>query len=109
MTGILCGFLNGFFGAGGGTIAVPMLRRAGLDEKKSHATCVAVILAVTAVSAAFYLVKGHVKVADAMGYVYTGVFGAALGAYILKKISAVWLKRIFGALIMAASVRMFLR
>ena len=48
-------------------------------------------------------------VSDALGYVYTGVFGAALGAYILKRISVVWLKRIFGALIMAASVRMFLR
>ena len=86
-----------------------MLRRAGLDEKKSHATCVAVILAVTAVSAAFYLIRGNVQVSDALGYVYTGVFGAALGAYILKRISVVWLKRIFGALIMAASVRMFLR
>ena len=109
LTGVLCGFLNGFFGAGGGTIAVPMLRKAGLNEKESHATCVAVILAVTAVSAAFYLIRGNVRVSDAMGYVYTGVFGAALGAYILKKISVVWLKRIFGALIMAASVRMFLR
>lgn len=109
VTGALCGFLNGFFGAGGGTVAVPMLRRAGLNEKESHATSVAVILAVTAVSAAFYLIRGNVAVSDALGYVYTGVFGAALGAYVLKKISVVWLKRIFGALIMAASVRMFLR
>ena len=108
-TGTLCGFLNGFFGAGGGTVAVPMLRSSGLDEKEAHATSVAVILAVTAVSSAFYLIKGSVKVSDALGYIYTGIFGAALGALILKKISVVWLKRIFGALIMAASVRMFLR
>ena len=109
LTGTLCGFLNGFFGAGGGTVAVPMLRRAGLNEKESHATSVAVILAVTAVSAAFYLIKGYVRVPDALGYVYTGVFGAALGAYIFKRMSAVWLKRIFGALIIVASVRMFLK
>lgn len=109
LTGALCGFLNGFFGAGGGTIAVPMLRRSGLSEKEAHATSVAVILAVTAVSAVFYLVRGNVKVSDAVGYLYTGVIGAAVGALLLKKISGKWLRRIFGALIMLASVRMFLR
>ncbi|MBQ8337989.1 MAG: sulfite exporter TauE/SafE family protein [Oscillospiraceae bacterium] len=109
ITGALCGFLNGFFGAGGGTVAVPMLRKSGLGEKEAHATSVAVILAVTAVSAAFYLIRGSVAISDTLGYIYTGVFGAAIGAYVLKKISVVWLKRIFGALIMAASVRMFLR
>ena len=30
LTGALCGFLNGFFGAGGGTVAVPMIRKSGL-------------------------------------------------------------------------------
>ena len=109
LTGALCGFLNGFFGAGGGTVDVPMLRKSGLDEKEAHATSVAVILAVTAVSAMFYLVRGSVRLSDALGYMYTGVFGAALGASLLKKISGKWLRRIFGAFIMFTSVRMFLR
>lgn len=90
-------------------MAVPMLRKSGLDEKEAHATSVAVILAVTAVSAVFYLVRGSVRLSDALGYMYTGVFGAALGASLLKKISGKWLRRIFGAFIMFTSVRMFLR
>lgn len=107
--GALCGFLNGFFGAGGGTVAVPMLRRAGLSEKEAHATSVAVILAVTLVSAAFYIIRGDVAIKDSLGFAAFGVFGAALGAYLLKKIKAPSLKRIFGVIIVIASVRMLLR
>ncbi len=108
-TGALCGFLNGFFGAGGGTVAVPLLRKAGLSEQESHATSVAVILAVTLVSAGFYLWRGNVTFSDSLGFLYTGVIGAAVGAKLLKKISGAWLRRIFGVLIVVASVRMLLR
>ena len=109
VAGALCGFLNGFFGAGGGTVAVPMLRRAGLSEKEAHATSVAVILAVTLVSAAFYIARGDVSLADSLGFAYTGVFGAVLGAHLLKKLSGPILRRIFGAIIVVASARMLLR
>lgn len=109
LAGALCGFLNGFFGAGGGTIAVPMLRRAGLNEKEAHATSVAVILAVTLVSAAFYIIRGDVAIKDSLGFAAFGVFGAILGAHLLKKLSGPILKRIFGAIIVIASVRMLMR
>lgn len=107
--GALCGFLNGFFGAGGGTVAVPMLRRAGLDEKEAHATSVAVILSITVVSAALYLWRGDVKLSDSFGFIYTGIIGAAVGARLLKKLSGPWLRRIFGIIIVIASGRMLLR
>ena len=109
LAGAVCGFLNGFFGAGGGTVAVPMLRRAGLNEKEAHATSVAVILAVTLVSAAFYIMRGDVSIKDSLSFAASGVFGAILGAHLLKKISAPLLKRIFGAIIVIASVRMLVR
>lgn len=109
LAGALCGFLNGFFGAGGGTVAVPMLRRAGLSEKEAHATSVAVILAVTLVSAAFYIIRGDVAIADSLSFAAFGIFGAVLGAYLLKRINAPSLKRIFGVIIVIASVRMLLR
>ena len=109
IAGLICGFLNGFFGAGGGSVAVPLLKKAGIDEKKAHATSVAVILAVTLVSAGFYLYRGDVTFSDSLSYSITGVFGAVLGSFLLKKLSGKWLSRIFGALVMAASVRMFFR
>ena len=109
IAGVICGFLNGFFGAGGGSVAVPLLKKAGVDEKKAHATSVAVILAATLVSAGFYLYRGNVTFSDSFSYSITGVFGAILGSFLLKKLSNKWISRIFGALVMAASVRMFFR
>ena len=44
LTGGLCGVLNGLFGAGGGIAAVPLLKAGGLEQKKAHATSLAVIL-----------------------------------------------------------------
>ena len=55
VTGAACGLLNGLFGAGGGMAAVPLLKAGGLPQKKAHATSLAVILPLAAVSAAFYL------------------------------------------------------
>ena len=107
--GIFCGFLNGFFGAGGGTVAVPFLKKLGLSDHEAHATSVAVILPVTLVSAVFYIVRGDALISDSLQFVYAGVVGAVVGAMVMRKISGVWLKRIFGALVVFASVRMFLR
>lgn len=107
--GIVCGFLNGFFGAGGGTVAVPFLKRIGLPEHEAHATSVAVILPITAVSAIFYIVRGDALISDSLQFVYAGVVGAVVGAMTMRKISGTWLKRIFGALVVFASVRMFFK
>ena len=109
VAGAICGFLNGFFGAGGGTVAVPMLRRAGLNEKEAHATSIAVILSVTIVSAAFYIWRGDVTFSESLGFIYSGVAGAAVGARLLKKISGSWLRRIFGVIIVIASARMIFK
>jgi len=109
ITGAVCGVLNGFFGAGGGSIAVPLLKKAGLKDKNAHATSVLIILCTTLVSSAFYLTKGTVKISDALPFIYTGVLGAAVGAFALKRISGTWLRRIFGALIVITSIRMLLK
>lgn len=109
LAGALCGILNGFFGAGGGTVVVPFLKRAGLSEHEAHATSVAVILPITAVSAAFYIVRGDALIKDALGFIPLGIAGAVAGAFVLRRISGVWLKRIFGAVVVFAAVRMFLK
>ena len=91
--GMLCGFLNGFFGSGGGVAAVPVLeheqRGAGNTPaesvRRAHANSVAVIFVLSAVAAV--------------------AAGAVAGAVFLRKIRAAWLQRIFGVLICAAAVR----
>lgn len=107
--GLAVGIVNGLLGAGGGIIAVPLLRRMGLERKASHANAVAVILPITVLSAAVYLLKDYVSFSDAYIYLPGGIIGAFLGTVILRKISPLWLKRIFGVFMVYAGVRLLFR
>lgn len=106
---ILVGFLNGLFGAGGGMIAVPMLKSYGLPAQKSHATSLAMILPLSVLSGYFYLTKGYFVIGEALPFIPGAILGAIVGASLLKKIRAIWLKRIFGVLIIYASIRILLK
>lgn len=111
--GMLCGFLNGFFGSGGGVAAVPILEheqlRAGNDPaesvRRAHANSVAVIFVLSCAAAVSYFFSGSIDFGAAWGYIPWGAAGAAAGAVFLRKIRAVWLQKIFGVLICAAAVR----
>ena len=107
--GFAIGLVNGILGAGGGMIAVPLLKKAGLTQKESHVNAIGIILPITIVTASIYLYKGNVTLNQAFVYMPTGVFGAVLGTYLLKKISPLWLKRIFGALMLYAGGRLLLK
>ncbi len=106
--GAVCGFLNGFFGSGGGVAAVPILEKEGCSANEAHATSVAVIFVLSLVTAAFYGLSGNLDFKTAWNYIPFGLLGALCGAFFLKKIQAVWLKRIFGGIVSVAAVRMFL-
>ncbi len=107
--GSVVGLVNGALGAGGGMLAVPFLRGQGLDQKASHANAVAVILPITVLSAALYLFRGQVEIKDSLIYIPTGLIGAGIGTLIIKKISPLWLKRIFGGFMIYAGVRLLLK
>ncbi len=107
--GTAIGLVNGILGAGGGMLAVPLLKKIGFSQKESHTNAIAIILPITIVSAAIYLFKDFVTIKESLIYIPTGLLGAVLGTYLLKKISPKWLKRIFGALMVYAGVRLFFR
>ena len=109
VTGAACGLLNGLFGAGGGMAAVPLLKAGGLPQKKAHATSRAVILPLAAVSAAFYLLDGALSFREAVPYLPGGFLGACAGALLMKRIPSGVLRRVFGALLLVAGVRLLLR
>lgn len=106
--GTLCGFLNGFFGSGGGVLAVPVLEREGCSVKEAHATSVALIFALSLVTAVSYGMTGGLDFGAAWGYIPWGAGGALAGAAFLRKIRAKWLRRAFGALVTAAALRTLL-
>ena len=104
--GVMIGVVNGLFGAGGGMIAVPLLKKMGFEQKSAHCNAVAVILPITVLSAILYIIKDYVNLSDAYIYLPTGVLGAGIGTVVLKKISPLWLKRIFGIFMVYAGFRL---
>lgn len=107
--GLFTGFVNGLLGAGGGMLAVPALKKAGLEQKDAHRNAVAVILPMTVLSAVLYILNGRVELADAFVFLPGGLIGALLGTVCLKKISGKWLGVIFGGFMVYAGVRMILK
>lgn len=104
--GLLVGLVNGFLGAGGGMLAVPVLTfAAALPEKKAHATAIALILPLCAVSAAVYAIGGAGEyLADLPAA--AGVFaGGIAGALLLKKASPELLTELFYGVMLFAGVK----
>ncbi len=107
--GGLIGAVNGLFGAGGGMLAVPLLKKMGFSQTDAHANAVAVILPITVASAILYLIKDYVNLSDAFIYMPTGVLGSVIGTVILRKISPFYLKKIFGLFMLYAGFRLLTR
>lgn len=107
--GIAVGVVNGIFGAGGGMLAVPILKKSGLDQKTAHANAVAVILPITVVSTVFYLVNNNVNLTDGLVFIPTGIIGSIVATFLLKKFSNKLLQKIFAVFMIYAGVRLLLR
>lgn len=108
--GFVAGICNGLFGSGGGIIAVPAMEKfLDIEERKAHATAIAIILPLTVISAVMYIYKGFFDFPLALKTSVGGIVGGAIGAYLLKKIPAPWLRKIFGLFIIAAAVRMVIK
>ena len=108
LLGAAVGMANGLFGSGGGSVAVPMLENGGTEVKKAHATSLALTLPLSAVSAAFYTLKGDLPLIEALKLVPFGLIGAAAGCVLLKKVPVLWLRRLFGLLLAAAGIRLLM-
>ena len=109
LSGGCSGLLNGLFGSGGGMVAVPFLKKCGLEAKEAHATSISMILPMSLVSSWLYLSGGAFDLSDAWIFLPGGVAGAIAGALLLKKISTPLLNKIFGAFMIFAAVRLFFR
>ena len=105
--GVFTGFANGFFGGGGGMIAVPFMTYALKKEpKKSHATAILVILPITVFSATTYVLKGAIDWTITWQTAVGVLVGGVVGALILKKIPNKILTYLFGFVMIVAGIRM---
>lgn len=103
---ILSGMINGMFGTGGGTLALPMLKRVVNDEKTTFQTVQMFILPLSILTLITYKKSDSIK-----GLIYIcigGFVGGIIGAFLSKKIKVRYLKIIFGLIILYAGVKTFL-
>lgn len=101
--GFSAGVLNGLLGAGGGIIMTFIIeyihRKTGKGTKDAFATVIGATLPISLLSAFIYARRGDLAVERFEAYILPAVLGGVAGAFLLTKISAPWLKRIFGLLI----------
>lgn len=105
--GLVTGILNGLFGAGGGSVVVPAMEKfLNIDEKKSHATAIAVILMMSAASSVTYIRRGFFDFRLWLWVSVGGAVGGLVGARLLGRIPKKLLKLTFGAVICITAVKM---
>lgn len=109
LSGAVIGFLNGFFGGGGGMVCVPILQRVlSLSSKESHATAIAVIFPLSYISASVYVFNLVIESVPFLTIALGVVVGGILGAYVLKFMPPKAVRIIFALLMLAGGVRLII-
>lgn len=106
--GLCAGLCNGLFGAGGGTVAVLALEKAGLTPRQAHATAISIMLPLSAASGIVYATGGGVDWHGLLWVAPALAAGSAVGAKLTGKVQGRTLKLIFGIVMLAAGVWMAL-
>lgn len=101
------GFINGFWGGGGGMVCVPALTNVlKLEEKKAHATTILIIFPLSVVSAIIYYYNGNIEFKGYSWVLGAFVVGGVLGAFLLQKFKNMVLKIVFGFIIIVSAIRL---
>jgi len=114
ITGLSAGIVNGLFGTGGGIIIVYLLSRLYTGSDKYHtkdvfAMTVGSILIMSAASLGIYTKSGAVSWNETMPYLIPAAIGGIIGAFLLDRLNAAVMKKIFAALVIYAGVTLMLR
>ena len=109
LTGALAGFVNGFFGAGGGMVLVPLLIwLVGLPDKLAFSSAISIILPLCVVSLFIYGRHDMLPLSDALPYLLGGAGGGVLAGLWFQHVPANCLHLALGALILLGGVRLLI-
>ena len=109
LAGLAAGFVNGFFGAGGGMVLVPLLIwLVGLPDKLAFSSAISIILPLCVVSLFIYVRHDMLPLSDALPYLLGGAGGGVLAGLWFQKVPAKWLHLALGALILLGGVRLLI-
>jgi hypothetical protein len=104
--GLLCGFLSGLFGVGGGFVIVPALVLfSGMPMHRAIGTSLLVIVLVSLAGVGSHYLAGHTFLWLVIGwFLLGGLAGMVLGSQVGKRMSATRLQKVFAVGIMAVAV-----
>ena len=109
LAGLAAGFVNGFFGAGGGMVLAPLLIwLVGLPDKLAFSSAISIILPLCVVSLVIYGRHDMLPLSDALPYLIGGAGGGVLAGLWFQKVPAKWLHLALGALILLGGVRLLI-
>ena len=109
LLGVAAGFLNGALGAGGGILIVLGLQRLQKDDARdAYVSALCVMLPISLFSLYRYAAKGHVDPALLSPLVLPALLGGTLGAWLLHRVSARALARVFACLLIVSGVVLIL-
>ncbi len=110
--GFLSGFVNGLLGAGGGIIIVFIVSKlfnAQGDKNAAFATALCVMLPVSLLSVALYSARGDMNMSGFGVFILPAIIGGAIGGFLLGKLKAVFVKRLFAALVVISGILLIVR
>ena len=102
LAGTAAGAVNGLFGAGGGMVLVPLLKRSELTQEEVFASSIVIIFPMCIIS---LLPRTPLPWAQAMPFLISGTIGGILAATLGKRIPVKWLHRVLGVLILYGGIR----
>ena len=107
--GLFAGFINGFFGAGGGLLLVPMITFVAKDDsKKAHATTLACVMFMCLASSIIYLVKKQLNFKLILVCLIGSLIGALIGTKLLKNLKNNIIDLVFSLVLVVAGVCMII-
>ena len=108
LIGSFAGFVSGGFGVGGGIVIVPALVFImGYPQYKAQGTSVTLMLPPIFIVAAYnFYEEGFVDVPVALMLMFSFVIGGYFGARIALKLPEFTVKKVFGAFMILAGIKM---
>jgi uncharacterized membrane protein YfcA len=101
--GLIAGFSSGLLGIGGGVVLVPILVTVGkIPMHKAVATSMFVMIFTSLAGAAVKFSRGQVHPDLALFLIIGIIFGAQIGARLVKRVNTIHLQRIFGFVMVIA-------
>lgn len=108
--GLIAGFISGLLGIGGGAVLVPAMNLAvGVPIHVASATSMFIMVFTSSAGTLTNLWLKQIRFDYAVLLAAGIIFGAQLGANYAARVSAESLRRMFGAVLVVASVRMILK